>query len=137
MSRVFFLARNEIQLQCVKVHSRNVNINHVIVLTFIADYSPINSSLTSSLSNDMVVVNTNFTLTCSAQANPPAKYRFYKSQELLTNVTSTDSSFYTHTTSVTDRVKQVNFSCTPFNYYGDGLTKVITVSVKCKYMYSV
>ena len=98
---------------------------------FVSDYSPGNTTnVTSSKVN--VEVNESFTLTCSAQANPPAKYKFFKNQALL-HVTSTGGSSYTHTTSVTDRINLVTFSCIPFNDYGDGLTKVIAVTVKCKY----
>lgn len=36
-------------------------------------------------------------------------------------------------TSVHERVFEVNYSCTPFNKFGDGPTDVISVSVLCKY----
>ena len=78
-------------------------------------------------------MNTDFNLICSAQANPPAKYRFYKEQESLFN-TTTGSNVAEHTTSVTERINQVQFSCTPFNdLYGDGPTDTITVTVHCEY----
>lgn len=88
--------------------------------------------MTSFVGNS-VVVNTSFNITCSAQANPPAKYRFYKNQDYFANDT-TGSNVSVITTSVTERRKQVNYSCTPFNDFGDGLTDGLTLTVLCKYM---
>ena len=79
-----------------------------------------------------VVVNASFNITCSSKANPPAKYRFYKDQDNFVNDT-TGSEFSVITTSFNEGVKQVNYSCTPFNDFGDGPTEVITVTVLCKY----
>ena len=72
-------------------------------------------------------MNTSFTITCSAQANPPAKYRFYKEEESLFNTTNGRDAG-TYTTSARERVSQVNYSCTPFNEYGDGPNVAITVN---------
>ena len=77
-------------------------------------------------------MNTNFNLTCSADANPPAKYELYREQNSLIRTTIGQHSF-TNTTSVNERIKQVIYSCTPFNDYGDGPTEIITVTVHCKY----
>lgn len=38
-------------------------------------------------------------------------------------------------TLVHERVLEVNYSCTPFNKFGDGPTEEISVSVLCKYKY--
>ena len=73
-------------------------------------------------------MDTPFSITCSAQANPPAKYRFYKEEESLFNTTN-GSDAGTYTTSVGERVSQVNYSCTPFNEYGDGPKEMITITV--------
>ena len=98
-----------------------------------ADYPPINTNLVvPGLTNKTVVINTSFNLTCSAQANPPARYRFYREQQSLFS-TAVGSSVSVYTTSVTERIKQVTYSCTPFNEYGDGPTQTITVTVLCKY----
>ena len=74
-----------------------------------------------------VAVNATFNITCSAQANPPAKYRFYKEHESLFN-TTTGGDAETYTTSVGERVRQVNYSCTPFNEYGDGPMEIMTIT---------
>ena len=80
-----------------------------------------------------VVVNTSFNITCGAQANPPAKYKFYKDQVNFVNDTI-GSDVSVITTSVSKRGKQVNYSCTPVNDFGDGLTDGLTLTVLCKYM---
>lgn len=103
---------------------------------FIAVYRPINTSLTTDLRGDSVIVNTTFKISCRAQANPPAKYKFYKNHVSLRNDT-TGSDVSVITTSVSKRIKQVNYSCTPFNNFGAGPTKVITLTVLCKYFYTV
>ena len=95
-------------------------------------YHPIETHLKTSLGARSIVVNTSFNITCSSKANPPAKYRFYKDQDNLANDT-TGSDISVITTSFNERVKQVNYSCTPFNEFGDGPTDVITVTVLCKY----
>lgn len=82
--------------------------------------------------DNTVTLNTTLNITCSAQANPAANYRFYKGQENFINYT-TGSDVAVITTQVSERVKQVIYSCIPFNYYGDGPADVITVIVQCKY----
>jgi len=107
---------------------------HTIGVIF-ADYPPINTDLNSpGLTNNTVVINTSFNLTCSAQANPVAKYRFLRQQQSLFS-TAVGSSVSVYTTSVTERIKQVTHSCTPFNDYGVGPTQTITVTVLCKYTF--
>ena len=102
-------------------------------LSLCLGYHPINSNLTS-LVGLSVNVNTNFNITCSAQANPPAKYRFYKDQDNFVNDT-TGTHVSVITTSVNERIKQVNYSCTSFNDFGDGPTEELTLTVLCKYIY--
>lgn len=92
--------------------------------------------MTTDLSDNTVIVNETFNISCRAQANPVANYRFYKGQENFENDT-TGNDIAVITTSVSERVKQVNHSCIPFNYFGDGPTEVIAVMVQCKYMYAV
>ncbi len=104
------------------------------MFSFVVDYHPINIILKTDVSGNGVLVNTTFNITCSAQANPPAKYRFYKDQENFINDT-TGSDVSVITTSLSKRVKGVNFSCTPFNDFGDGQTEMITLTVLCKYIY--
>lgn len=98
------------------------------------DYRPIDTNLNTSLVGKSVAVNTSFNVTCSAQANPPAKYRFYKDQDNFVNDT-TGSDVSVITTSVSERIKQVNYSCTPFNDFGDGPTDGFSLTVLCKYIY--
>lgn len=102
-------------------------------LSFIADFHPEDTNLSTNLSGMIVLVNTSFSLICSARANPPAKYRLYRGQESLLNTTVGQNSV-TYTTNVIERIRQVNYSCTPFNFYGDGPTQIVFVTVHCKYM---
>jgi len=95
------------------------------IFIFVENYPPINTQLSTNLTNNTVAVNEGVMLTCNAQANPPAEYRFYDS---LSNSTVAGSSAM-YTTSVNKRTPQVIYSCTPFNYYGDGLTQITTVTV--------
>ena len=96
--------------------------------SFFADYHPVNTQLSTNLTNNTVVVNESIKLTCSALANPPAEYRLYHS---LFNSTVAGSSAV-HTTSVSEKISQVTYSCTPFNYYGEGSTDTVTVTVHRK-----
>ena len=89
------------------------------------------TKLETNLTDSTVVVNENFNLICQAQANPLAKYRFYKGQASLLNTTVGKNSDH-YPTSVTERINQVDFSCTPFNDYDDGPTDTIPVKVHCK-----
>lgn len=94
---------------------------------FPLDFGPFNTALTKSVNT--VRLNTTFNLSCSAQANPPPSYRFYRGQESLGNISVGN----TFATSVVERTRKVNYSCTPFNHFGDGQTVMIQVEVSCKY----
>ena len=94
------------------------------------DFGPFNTTLTKSV--NIVYLNTAFNLSCSAQASPPASYRFYRGQESLGSISVGN----TFTTSVVQRTSQVSYACLPFNYFGDGQTVVIVVEVYCKYSFS-
>jgi len=99
------------------------------VFVSVQNYHPTHPpSLTTNLSDNTVVMGESFTLNCSAQANPPAKYRFYKEQQSLFNTTA-GSNFAVYPTSVSERKTPVIFTCIPFNDYGDGPTQTITVTV--------
>ena len=99
---------------------------------FILDYHPVNTIIivTTNLTNNTIRVGETFSITCSAQANPPAKYRFYKGNEYI-NGTDNDAVIIT---SVAERVKMVNYSCIPFNFYGNGIEKATAMTVHCKYL---
>ena len=99
----------------------------VYISFFPVDFGTFNTSLTKSV--NIVYLNTPFILSCSAQANPPASFRFYRGQESLGNISVGN----TFTTSVVERRSQVNYACTSFNYFGDGQTVMIAVEVYCKY----
>lgn len=88
------------------------------------------------MKNDTVFVNATITITCRAQANPPAKYRFRKNLVSLRNDTN-GSGVSVITIPVSERIKEVNYSCTPFNDFGDGPTEMIKVTVLCKYFYAI
>ena len=93
------------------------------------DFGPFNTTLTKSV--NIVYLNTSFNLSCSAQASPPARYRFYRGQEILGNISVGN----TFETSVVQRTSQVSYVCLPFNNFGDGQTVVIVVEVYCKYSF--
>ena len=97
---------------------------------FIVDYHPVNTNVTTNLTDNTILVNETFSITCSAQANPPAKYQFYKGNEYINGADNNA----VITTSVSERVKMVNYSCIPFNFYGNGTTKATAVIVHCKYL---
>ena len=80
---------------------------------------------------NIVYLNSPFNLSCSAQANPPASYRFYRGQESLGNMSVGN----TFTTSVVQRTSHASYACLPFNYFGHGQTVVIVVEVYCKYSF--
>ena len=97
---------------------------------FILDYHPVNTIVTTNLTNNVVVVNETFSITCSAQANPPAKYQFYKGNEYISNADN-DAVIIT---SVSERARMVNYSCIPINIYGNGRHGAVAVTVHCKYL---
>ena len=95
---------------------------------FIA-YHPINTVFSTNLTNNTVNLNETFTLVCNADANPAASYRLYREQESLE-----EQSNGTYLTFVSTRTKQVAYKCIPFNSFGDGPSKLINVTVYCKYI---
>ena len=97
---------------------------------FIVDYHPVNTMVTTNLTDNVVVVKKSFSITCSAQANPPAKYRLYKGNEYI-NGANNDAVI---TTLVGERARMVNYSCIPFNIYGNGTKGALVVTVHCKYL---
>ena len=120
------LVRQPIQIHCI--YWKRINIANWF--EFILDYHPVNTNVTTNLTDNTILVNETFSITCSAQANPPAKYRFYKGNEYING---TDNNAVI-TTSVSERVKMVNYSCIPFNFYGNGTQKATAVTVHCKYL---
>ncbi|CAH3162618.1 unnamed protein product [Pocillopora meandrina] len=96
---------------------------------FVQNYHPVNTIVTTNLTNNVVVVNETFSITCSARANPPAKYRLYKGNEYV-NGADNDAAIIT---SVVERARMVNYSCIPFNFYGNGTKGALAVTVHCKY----
>ena len=96
---------------------------------FIA-YHPINTVFSTNLPNNTVNLNDNFTLLCNADANPAASYRLYREQQSLE-----EQNNGTYLTFVSTRTKQVAHRCIPFNSFGDGPSKMINITVYCKYMY--
>ena len=100
------------------------------LLLYSLGYSPLKPSLLTELSGNTAVVDSPFNLTCSAEANPPPSYRFYRGETSLDT-----SAVEVYTTLVSEKKSPVNYSCTPFNEYGEGPTGRITVKVHCKYSY--
>ena len=95
------------------------------------DYHPINTDLKTSLQNNIVKRNEAFNITCTAEASPTSMYQFFRGQESVFNDTSGVGVF---TTNVTERLPNVMYTCIPYNSFGDGLVKDITVTVHCKYL---
>ena len=83
---------------------------------FIVDYHLVNTIVTTNLTNNVVVVNDTFSITCNAQANPPTKYQFYKGIEYI-NGANNDAVIITL---VSERGRTVNFSCIMLTFYGNG-----------------
>ena len=102
-------------------------------MLFFSDYTPTNTNFTTNLKGAAVTLGKYFNLTCSAVANPLAKFRFYRGQEILFNTTTGDV-VAVYTISLNERVNQVDFSCIPYNDFGEGPARFITVTVFCKYM---
>ena len=120
------LVRQLIQVHCTYWKKNNI----VNWFEFILDYHPVNTIVLTNLTDNTALVNKTFSVTCSAQANPPAKYRFYKGNEYI-NAADNNAVI---ATSVSERVKMVNYSCIPFNLYGNGTKKATAVTVHCKYL---
>ena len=100
------------------------------LLLYSLDYSPLKPSLSTDLSGNTAVVDSPFNLTCSAEANPPPSYRFYRDETSLDT-----SAVEVYKTLVSEKRSPVNYSCTPYNEYGEGPAGRITVKVLCKYSY--
>ena len=75
-----------------------------------------------------------FYLMCSAEANPAAEYRLYKEGESVANITAWSQNIALYATSVSDRLEHVVYQCIPFNSFGDGPSKTVTVQMHCKYL---
>ena len=101
------------------------------IIFFPVDYHPTNTQLSTNLTNNTVAINKGIKLTCSAQAKPPAEYRFFDS--LLNNTVAGSSAAYA-TSIISTKENEVIYSCTPFNYYDNGPTKTVTVTVLRKYI---
>ena len=90
------------------------------------DYHPLNTLLQTNTSSNSVIMNETFSITCTAEANPPAKYVIYRDE---TKIVGTNSVV---TSSVTERVKRVTFTCKPSNFYGVGQMADVSLDVLCK-----
>ena len=96
-----------------------------IVNSFL-DHRPYYTLLQTNTSNNSVTVNETFSITCIADANPPAKYVIYRDE---TRIVGTNSVV---TSSVTERVKRVTFTCKPSNFYGIWQMADVSLDVLCK-----
>ena len=92
----------------------------------ILDHRPLNTLLQTNTSNNSVTMNETFSITCTAKANPPAKYVIYRDE---TRIIGNDSVV---TSSVTERVQRVTFTCKPSNFYGAGQMAHVFLGVLCK-----
>ena len=92
----------------------------------ILDHRPLNTLLQTNTGNNFVTVNETFSITCTTEANPPAKYVIYRDETAIVGNNSVVTS------SVTERVKRVTFTCKPFNFYGVGQMAHVSLNVLCK-----
>ena len=90
------------------------------------DYRPLNTLLQTNTSNNSVIMDETFSITCTTEANPPAKYVIYRDETTLVGNNSVVTS------SVAGRVKRVTFTCKPSNYYGVGQMAHVSLEVFCK-----
>ena len=90
------------------------------------DYRPLHTLLQTNTSNNSVTLNETFSITCTAEANPPAKYTIYKDETRVVGNSVV-------TSSVTERVKRVTFTCKPSNFYGVGQMADVSLDVLCKW----
>ena len=91
------------------------------------DHRPYYTLLQTNTSNNSVIMNETFSIICTADANPPAKYVIYRDE---TRIVGTNSVV---TSSVTERVKRVTFTCKPSNLYGIGQMADVSLDVLCKW----
>lgn len=106
------------------------------IFTPLSAYHPFNTYLSTNLAN-AASLNETFYLMCSAEANPAAKYRLYKGDKIIANITAGSQNIGLYGTSVSDRMKEVVYKCIPFNSFGDGPTKELSVTLHCKYINQV
>ena len=92
----------------------------------ILDHRPLNTLLQTNTGNNFVTVNETFSITCTTEANPPAKYVIYRDETAIVGNNSVVTS------SVTERVKRVTFTCKPSNFYGVGQMAHVSLNVLCK-----
>ena len=104
----------------------------MLEIAFVSAFRPFNTDFSTNLTN-AASLNETFYLMCSAEANPAAEYRLYKEDESVANITAGSQNTGLYATSVSDRVQQVVYKCTPFNLFGDGPSKTLAVTVHCKY----
>ena len=90
------------------------------------DYFPLHTLLQTNTCNNFVTLNETFSITCTAEANPPAKYAIYKDETRIVGNNSVVTS------SVTEQVKRVTFTCKPSNFYGVGQMADVSLDVLCK-----
>ena len=90
------------------------------------DHRPYYTLLQTNTSHNFVIMNETFSITCTANANPPARYVIYRDE---TRIVGTNSVV---TSSVTERVKRVTFTCKPSNFYGVGQMADVSLDVLCK-----
>ena len=104
----------------------SLSIDLTLTVNEFLDHRPLYTLLQTNTSNNSVIMNETFSITCTAEANPPAKYAIYRDETAIVGNNSVVTS------SVTGRMKRVTFTCKPYNIYGVGQMRNVSLEVLCK-----
>ena len=89
--------------------------------------------------NNKPLVNTSVTFTCTSNAVPKAKYRFYRidstGESAVTSLTSeTRGNLVVSNILHTNSSYNVTYKCVPYNFLGNGPEKTVMLDVQGSHM---